>query len=82
MHLAIKFIKSVKVPADGDCGTNSLTKILHDENLIVYFQEIRVLLKLTDFKTPIWLEINDLATVLNHFNFNLMILDITKKCQI
>jgi hypothetical protein len=74
MSLATKFVKSINVPADGNCGIHALVKILRDENIIIDFQAIRTLLKLTDFKTPIWLETDDLAAVINHFNYNLLIL--------
>ncbi|KAL4088511.1 hypothetical protein QTP88_023605 [Uroleucon formosanum] len=77
ISLASKFVKLENVPSDGNCGVHALVKILNNEQINVNFKQITDLLKITKYKTPIWLEAEDLAAVINHYNLNLIIIQET-----
>lgn len=72
--LASKCVKLDDVAKDGNCGIYTLQKILQNEKIIINYQNIKDLLKLSNNKKPIWLESEDLVAVVNHFGFNLIIL--------
>ncbi|KAL4084279.1 hypothetical protein QTP88_028104 [Uroleucon formosanum] len=75
--IASKFVKLENVPSDGNCGVHALVKILNNEQINVNFKQITNLLKITKYKTPIWLEAEDLAAVINHYNLNLIVIQET-----
>ncbi|KAL4154099.1 hypothetical protein QTP88_001932 [Uroleucon formosanum] len=77
ISLASKFVKLENVPSDGNCGVHALVKILINEQINVNFKQITDLLKITKYKTPIWLEAEDLAAVINHYNLNLIVIQET-----
>ncbi|KAL4153472.1 hypothetical protein QTP88_001305 [Uroleucon formosanum] len=77
ISLASKFVKLENVPSDGNCGVHALVKILNNEQINVNFKQITDLLKITKYKTPIWLEAEDLAAVINHYNLNLIVIQET-----
>ncbi|KAL4084258.1 hypothetical protein QTP88_028083 [Uroleucon formosanum] len=77
ISLASKFVKLENVPSDGNCGVHALVKILNNEQINVNFKQITNLLKITKYKTPIWLEAEDLAAVINHYNLNLIVIQET-----
>ncbi|KAL4141973.1 hypothetical protein QTP88_004509 [Uroleucon formosanum] len=77
ISLASKFVKLENVPSDGNCGVHALVKILNNKQINVNFKQITDLLKITKYKTPIWLEAEDLAAVINHHNLNLIVIQET-----
>ncbi|KAL4101240.1 hypothetical protein QTP88_021260 [Uroleucon formosanum] len=77
ISLASKFVKLENVPSDGNCGVHALVKILNNEQINVNFKQITDLLKITKYKTPIWLEAEDLAAFINHYNLNLIVIQET-----
>ncbi|KAL4152820.1 hypothetical protein QTP88_000653 [Uroleucon formosanum] len=77
ISLASKFVKLENVSSDGNCGVHALVKILNNEQINVNFKQITDLLKITKYKTPIWLEAEDLAAVINHYNLNLIVIQET-----